>query len=497
VKIQEGPLDDDITNERNILALLERLLGVAEDSERTQYTLMNFYPGKNLLSVLYERDFSKPSHVAAHFVKKEPLDIFLKARLVSQIIQQVLDMQGFGKHPHDILLHRDIKTDNFVLDKRGEFLVRALKLSLVDMGLALRLDDPNHNVPAVIYGTYGYVAPERCDFTEKKDNSKDKEAQEDKDDPKFKPMPYGIAQDYFSLGIVLAEILTDLNYQARLLERLPFFPSPKMHHLKYQDFRNLLADAFNTEPVLPMPTIRAQALQTCQSEMRTAIKNLITELTWEDPTLRLSPEKVKKKGGLKKEKDKKKLDLKKEKEKEKEKIKKKLGLKEKLLEFNSLLFRLKTEYDKTLEMDDSDTVKQLRERATPEKAAADAEARAKTPPRHRRAKSVIIPSSDRLVAASPKSPRAASPRERKDEAHPNKAQLTRSTSTSFRELTSRFENATLESSPNNGENGGPPLLFSARSLRRSATMTSSRSVARETEALQESTPPRNANNPQS
>jgi serine/threonine protein kinase len=97
--------------------------------------------------------------------------------------------RGLQKAHERTIIHRDIKSENIMIDADGEPIV-------MDFGLAKRLDDDIHmTVPGRIMGTPAYMSPEQVEG----------------DSTKIGPL-----SDIYSLGVVLYEMLTG---------RLPFWGS--------------------------------------------------------------------------------------------------------------------------------------------------------------------------------------------------------------------------------------------------------------------------------
>ena len=129
VKIQGAHhvVERDLERERRNLELTKRLIGIAQDDEENQYTLMSYHQGVNLLHDLYEIDQTKPKESPEYFKEKKKIPPIKKFHLIMLGLQALIDLHELG------LAHRDIKSDNFVFaeDKRG------VNLTLIDLGSAV------------------------------------------------------------------------------------------------------------------------------------------------------------------------------------------------------------------------------------------------------------------------------------------------------------------------------------------------------------------------
>lgn len=249
MQIPNGPaFDEDLIKERRNLARCNRLLACAKrqasdtptsivsstSSSRsrslsgsssdkndeltmkatTYYTLMTYYPGQNLLDFLYEYDHTQPKDSPAYFASKKTIEITSIARMAIYALNELVELHDAG------LMHRDIKSSNFVANKAGLF-QDCVALKLIDLGTALLIDAEFSRDDA---SSLGYVPNEfQVDA---------------KDRPYWTP-----ACDAFQFGIVLAELLTSYNYQAGLnkfsqeQERLN-----DKRHLTFEEIQALMPD---------------------------------------------------------------------------------------------------------------------------------------------------------------------------------------------------------------------------------------------------------------
>ena len=180
-----------IQRERINLNLLGRLIGscslyddVNKDEAFPEATIMEFYAGINLTDLIYEKNKTKSREDLNYFEHKKNMNIFKKIDIVLQMIRQVSLIHKKN------LIHRDIKIENFIFNDIGN---GYRDLRLIDLGDAISLSDADNEYAS----TFGYVAPEIWQL------------------PRTKHA-YSKQSDYFSLGVAIAEVLTNVNYQASL-----------------------------------------------------------------------------------------------------------------------------------------------------------------------------------------------------------------------------------------------------------------------------------------
>lgn len=206
----------DVQLERQNLEKAKQLIGIAEDKEGTQYTLMKYCDGNNLLHDLYEIDKSKGKEEVDYFKTKKDLPTIQKFHLIYLALNEVIKL-----HKEHHLSHRDLKTENFVS------LIRPFVtlISLIDLGSAVDPDAQDAYTKSLLTdftGTFGYIAPEV-----------------------HKREPYSYATDYWALAVVCAEILTKENYQAKLKAvNAENKKHDRLRHPSAEDIKAMMADVF-------------------------------------------------------------------------------------------------------------------------------------------------------------------------------------------------------------------------------------------------------------
>ena len=168
-------------------------------------------------------------------------------------------------HIHDVgYIHRDIKSDNFLCDFSKP---TALSVNLIDLDTAISCEIKTTRIAS----TFGYLAPEL---------SKDV------------PDVYSVASDLFSVGIVMWEILSDVNFQQGLTDKY----NDIMHnerwsrHLSRKELVTLLLESQEVDIDLhaaPDPLNSMIEKFVYQSFLKDHVVILLTMLTEENPGNRL------------------------------------------------------------------------------------------------------------------------------------------------------------------------------------------------------------------
>ncbi|MCS5711049.1 protein kinase domain-containing protein [Candidatus Berkiella aquae] len=237
VKVQRNnspSFTDDLAIERRNLAMRQRLLATAEviDADfvpdqnpdvaeaqqmkaTTYYTLMPYCPGQNLIDYLYVLDAAHKKNSPAYFAQKKPVDILVATRMIMGAIAEVIDLHMGG------LLHRDIKSDNFVI--KSNAYQPFSSLTLIDLGTAILRGTEKRKEDA---STFGYFPPEYLvDVGDRPDWDEN--------------------CDIWQLGMVIAEILTSENYQAALKADMKEQKATSVKkHLTLEQIHNLMPDIF-------------------------------------------------------------------------------------------------------------------------------------------------------------------------------------------------------------------------------------------------------------
>ncbi|MGE3318489.1 MAG: protein kinase [Candidatus Berkiella sp.] len=215
------PESINVERERRNLQLVgmlkDQYTEVQEDSV-TNYTFMTFHEGIPLLQHLYEIETvnDTPNPHKKYVAKRE--------HKLSHILDLAINIIEIMLEAHDKgLVLRDLKLDNFIINKAQNS--NNFSLVFVDYGSALTFEEAIKN--RTLDGTTnGYVAPE-LDVSHKKDMP-----------------PYTIMQDYYALGVAIAELLTKENFQEKLLAATK---QSQHHNLTAKDIKGLLPDVLQEE----------------------------------------------------------------------------------------------------------------------------------------------------------------------------------------------------------------------------------------------------------
>lgn len=241
--------DEDLKREYKILKTLDRFIGAAAE-ENCKYIFMDYYPGESLLFFLYDIDKNSEEY----YVSKKEIEYVIKISLLILVIGEIIDLHEKG------ILHHDIKSDNFIFD------TKSFQLRIIDFGSAITVGTEDRSLT----GTFCYVAPELVDApsTEKR------------------PL-YNYACDEFSLGIVLAEIFTQKNFQKMRIDLNKEFkgaPAPS------NSIKALMPDIFDTgsDEYLLKNLIPPKA------KILNRVLEIIHWLTMDDPALRPNLSELKK-----------------------------------------------------------------------------------------------------------------------------------------------------------------------------------------------------------
>ncbi|KTC91172.1 protein kinase family protein [Fluoribacter dumoffii] len=180
-----------------------------------EYALaMKYIPGDTLLQILYVIDDTVPhDSIYEHScIRRKNLSYELQYQIIIKLMKEVLKL-----HEKYQLLHRDLKPANIkIYYRNGD-----LKVRIIDLGDAVPVGSEKRG----LCGSDGYTDPEISGLEDTR--------------------PYKKEHDIFSLGVILAEILSNNNYQHAIREHkkkhVNDIVTPK---ITPKQIRALLADVF-------------------------------------------------------------------------------------------------------------------------------------------------------------------------------------------------------------------------------------------------------------
>lgn len=246
----------DIAQERANLVLLDRCLGHTTIESKIQQgekayqelTFMKYFPGESLQNHLYADESAASKADSISFIHLVPLCF--------AVIDEVL-----YAHSNNLLL-RDIKPENFIIQQKTD--PHTFKLAFVDVGSALSFEK-GIDYKSLDGTSPGYVAPELT-----------------VESPTMRPGA-SQAQDFYALGIVLAEILSKFSYQQHIMTVLGEIETKERftRPLTHEEIIAGCPDIFGEQPKFSSATSDAESLKLERTafELRSNLIALIIDLT--------------------------------------------------------------------------------------------------------------------------------------------------------------------------------------------------------------------------
>lgn len=175
--------------------------------------IMKFIPGETLIKTLYVTDelVLKDKGNDYYCKSKKDLNVQFKLDLICKLLEQLAKL-----HKKYKLLHCDLKPENIKIYYKDQ----QLKVRIIDLGDAVSINSKDKG----LRGTKGYL------------------------DPRIESAPYDIDADIYSLGVVVAEILTQKNFQQLLSEELRRTAKPiSSPNVTFEQLELLMDDVFKIE----------------------------------------------------------------------------------------------------------------------------------------------------------------------------------------------------------------------------------------------------------
>jgi len=188
---------EDFQNEREILIILNRLHGFitsTTEAECLQFLFSELCEGENLLDILYDKVVANKQE-APHYTfsyQKKVHSLIDKLRMAQSITDSL-----FMLHDRSVY-HRDLKSANIIISKDLS------SAKLIDFGTSCKMSQSDRTFK----GSTGYQAIEMTYPIEAKDLIQP-----------TRPY-YSVQTEYFSLAVVLLEVLSDFNYQTFIRQQL-------------------------------------------------------------------------------------------------------------------------------------------------------------------------------------------------------------------------------------------------------------------------------------
>jgi serine/threonine protein kinase len=179
------------------------------EDKKQPILLMTYFPGKTLTKWLYKTSAKLSRDQIGYFERKENLSPLTKLDLIIAILKSVHAFHKLG------LYHRDLKPDNLIIHKD---MAKKIKVSLIDLTDTIPSSAAVYNV----CGSFGYIAP--SSLVKKK---------------------YGLREEYFSLFVIIAEILSEQNYQESLKKIMEDYKTKDyLPEFGVENIKNILFDVF-------------------------------------------------------------------------------------------------------------------------------------------------------------------------------------------------------------------------------------------------------------
>ncbi|MBX3709696.1 MAG: protein kinase [Gammaproteobacteria bacterium] len=170
--------------EINKLKKMERYMGSCLTSTANKRTIfiMPYAPGQNLITYLYSIDPKKKKDESNYIIGKRYIKPSERIQILKLLAQTVDHFHNKGN-----MIHRDIKTENFIIKDDN--------MTLIDLDNAIFTNEKSKSLSSSL----GYTPPEICSEKGRREY-------------------YSKKSDLWSLGVVMGEVISGFSYQNQIIK---------------------------------------------------------------------------------------------------------------------------------------------------------------------------------------------------------------------------------------------------------------------------------------
>lgn len=241
--------------EINCLIKLKRFhggLNLLKESKGEKIIFNDYLPGLPLLKVLYLIVSDEQNEI--EFIGRRQYPMQSRLNLVLGAMEGIAQLHELG------FIHRDIKTDNFLGEIKPNVIV-----NLTDFDTAILNTEKIDRIAS----SFGYLAPEQA---------------------KDKPDYYTVASDLFSTGIVIWEILSNVNFQDKLISKCAEIKEKSggwFRHLKREEILEMMTDFHGDSVDFSYDPTHTMDEYVYNAKIKAHLYSLVALLIQEDPLARL------------------------------------------------------------------------------------------------------------------------------------------------------------------------------------------------------------------